>query len=113
MPLAAAVEAAPILKLCPACFGSIPASSNSSRNFVVNLLSVKGVLSLKWNNRPGAVPRTIRYFNKAETGQRELSVLPMCILTPRRNGSVFEAFMQICKILGEVGLSAAMSLKLR
>ena len=103
MPLAAAVEAAPILKLCPAikCFGSIPASSNSLQNFAVNLLFVKGKLSWKWNNKPGAVPRTMRYFNKVETGQRELSVLPICMLTPWRNGSVFEACMRICKILGK------------
>ena len=61
IPFAAAVEAAPILKLWPAYNEqSISSSVRSSRNHDVNLLLVNGVLSLKWYKRPGAVPRIIR-----------------------------------------------------
>ena len=45
--LAAAVEAAPILKLWPEySVQSIPACESKSRNFVITLLYVKGALLL-------------------------------------------------------------------
>ena len=59
----------------------------------VNFGFVSNVLSLKWKSNPGWLPRILKYDNNADTGQRELLVLPMWIDMPWRKGSVFEAFI--------------------
>ena len=60
-PLAAAVEAAPILKLWPEYLEqSIPARVRYPLNVDVKLLFVRGLESWKRNKRPGVGPQMIR-----------------------------------------------------
>ena len=83
MPFAAAVDAVPILKLCPACtcrVQSIPAEDRIFQNLAISLLLVRGELSLKRNSTPGDDP--LRQLRRANTGQRGSLVLPICMLMP-------------------------------
>ena len=86
-PLAAAVDATPILKLCPANWDAcIPATVRADRTFATNKSLDNGVPSLKVKKGPGEEPRTARYADIAATGHNLFCVFPMKITIPFLKG---------------------------
>ena len=92
-PRAAAVVAAPILKLCPANFdASKPVFDSASLTLLTNCSRDKGRPSLNWKKGPGWLPRIAKYAATVDTGHSLFPVFPKNIDTPHRNGSVLDAF---------------------
>ena len=108
MPFAAAIVAAPILKLCEQYFDwSMPASYKACRTACANRARVKGRPSLNTNNGPGVDPRTLKKLRTAATGHRCSCPQPTYGSTPFRNGSIFNCLMVIFKQVGRVASSTA------
>ena len=112
IPQTAAVVAAPIRKLCPAYSSGLrPALARTFLSAITRRWRVRASPDLNRNSGPSPGPRIAIYASMAATGQSGVSVLPMYIVTPYLNGSVFDCLMQTARILGFCGLSALMSAK--
>ena len=110
----AAVVAAPARKLWPEYEPwQIPMLRKVSRSSFTNRSLVSGIPSLKWNKGPAVSPQTDKYAIIAVIGHRLLWVRPRYMSTPFLKGSVLEDFIRTCMMVGFVGLSTAMSEKLR
>ena len=113
-PQAAAVVAAPILKLCPAYFdGSKPAEDSAFRSCDTRADRVKARPSLKRKRGPSPMPRTTKYDNTAATGHSFDPVFPTWMVTPRRKGSVLDCLIRTEMASGFSLLFTATSLTVR
>ena len=113
-PLAAAMDAALILKLCPANLDvCIPATVRADHTLAVNNSLDNGVSFLKVKNGPREEPRTARYADIAATGHNLFCVFPMNITTPFLKGPVIDAFILTCTKEGCSQLSRVTSPTLR
>ena len=79
-----------------------------SRSLFTKRSLVSGFPSFKWIKGPAVSPQTDKYAIIAVIGHRLLWVRPRFL-----KGSVLEDFIQTCMMVGFVGLSTAMSEKLR
>ena len=76
-PAAAAVDAAPIRKLCPEKLVKLaPTCERASRKCEIGWVLLNGVPSQNMNNGPGVDGRIDRYANTAATGHRVVPVRP-------------------------------------
>ena len=82
-----------------------------SRSLFTKRTLVSDFPSLKWNRGPAVSPQTDKYAIIAVIGHTW--VRPRYMSTPFLKGSVLEDFIQTYMMVGFVGLSTAMSEKLR
>ena len=109
-PLAAAVVAAPIRKLCSLYLASSrPVFCSASLTLVTKRCLVKNDPFENMKRGSSFAPLTTRYHSNAVTGQRFEDVLPMNRSTPFRNGSVLDCLIRTLMTPGCFGLSTARS----
>ena len=85
------------------------ASFNTLRKRSTSLCRARYRPSANRNNGPGALPLIARYLSIAVIGHNSLSVRPMKIRTPYRNGSVLLPFRDTRIVVGAECESRAMS----
>ena len=101
MPCAAAVVAAPFLKLWPAKLpASIPSSDKAFLSSITSLARVRSTPDCSRNKSPGALPLYTSYVRRVATGHNSSSVHGILIIEPSLKGSVFDAIKQIWITLG-------------
>ena len=114
IPTAAAAVAAPILKLWPEYLdASTPDAPRASRTCFTSPSLVSGVPPANLKNGPCDRPLTAKYAATAATGHNPLPVFPRYTETPFLKGSVLDALIRTCTVVGDVTLSSLTSPSLR